>query len=67
MEVGGDCAVYANPATAEKVEKKLLEALELCKNANTIQAGVCHARSFTWGSSIKAHGEVFMSNSNARG
>jgi len=67
MEVGGDCAVYANPATAEKVEEKLLEALELCKNANTIQAGVCHARSFTWGSSIKAHGEVFMSNSNARG
>jgi glycosyltransferase involved in cell wall biosynthesis len=60
QEVGGDCAVYANPSTPEKVEEKLREVLERSKNASAIREGVLHARSFTWGPSLQAHARVLM-------
>jgi glycosyltransferase involved in cell wall biosynthesis len=60
-EVGGDCVGYANPATPEKVEEKLREALERFRNADTIRAGVLRARSFTWQPSLEAHARAFNS------
>jgi glycosyltransferase involved in cell wall biosynthesis len=60
QEVGGDCAVYANPATPEKLEEKLREALERCGNVDTIYAGVIHARSFTWQRSLEVHAEALI-------
>ena len=62
QEVGGDCAVYANPATPEKVEKKLREALERFQNADMIRAGVLRARSFTWQPSLEAHARALNLN-----
>jgi glycosyltransferase involved in cell wall biosynthesis len=60
QEVGGDCVGYVNPATPEKVEEKLREVLERSQNASAIQEGVLHARSFTWGPSLKAHARVLI-------
>jgi len=60
QEVGGDCAVYANPSTPDKVEEKLREALKRSQNASAIQEGVLHARSFTWGPSLEAHARVLI-------
>ncbi|MCX6935850.1 MAG: glycosyltransferase [Verrucomicrobia bacterium] len=62
QEVGGGCVGYANPATPEKVEEKLREALERCRNADMIRAGVFRARSFTWKPSLEAHARAFKPN-----
>lgn len=58
QEVGGECAIYANPASPEKVEEKLREAFERCKNTDTIQTGVRHARGYTWERSLEVHAKA---------
>jgi glycosyltransferase involved in cell wall biosynthesis len=58
LEVGGGCAIYANPATSEKVEEKLREAFERCKNTDIIQSGVLHARGYTWERSLEVHSKA---------
>lgn len=60
QEVGGECAIYANPASSEKVEEKLREAFERCKNADTIKAGVSRATGFTWRKSLEMHAKVLI-------
>ena len=59
-EVGGECAIYANPASPENVEEKLREALERCKNTDTIQTGVRHARGYTWQRSLEVHAQALI-------
>lgn len=58
QEVGGECAIYANPASPEKVEEKLREAFERCKSTDIIQNGVRHARGYTWQRSLEVHSKA---------
>jgi glycosyltransferase involved in cell wall biosynthesis len=60
QEVGGECAIYANPPSPEKVEEKLREAFERCKNTDTIQTGVRHARGYTWQRSLEVHAQALI-------
>ena len=60
QEVGGECAIYANPASPEKVEEKLREAFERCKNTDIIQTGVRHARGYTWQRSLEVHAQALI-------
>lgn len=60
QEVGGECAIYANPASPEKVEEKLREAFERCKNTDIIQSGVLHARGCTWERSLEVHAKALI-------
>ena len=60
QEVGGECAIYANPASTEKVEEKLREAFERCKNTDIIQTGVRHARGYTWQRSLEVHAQALI-------
>ena len=58
QEIGGECEIYAYPATPEKVEEKLRESLQRCKNTDLIQSGVRHARGYTWERSLEVHSKA---------
>jgi glycosyltransferase involved in cell wall biosynthesis len=60
QEVGGDCVGYASQATPEKVEEKLRESLQRCKNTDIIQSGVRHARGYTWERSLEVHAKALI-------
>jgi len=62
QEVGGEFVSYADPATPEKVEEQIREVLRRCQNPEALRAGVSHARSFTWDSSLQAHAKAFQMN-----
>lgn len=59
-EVGEEFVSYADPAIPLKVGQKMSEVLRRCQNPAALRAGVSHARSFTWDSSLKAHAKALQ-------